>query len=231
MRDWFALVTVNTFANYLPLSAGLAAKAFYLKRVHAMPYSRFAVGQIVLLLLVVTAHGWVGLVLVLLWQPAAGGWLAVGFAAMAASGSLLWLPKRVAQTLAGRWFPWDADAIADLRGCAMKVIGVQVGVLLVAAWSLKLGFSTGNVDASLTACVVFTAVAVLTRLVSVTPGALGLREFLIGGLAVLTGFELQDAVIAAVVTRVAEMIVIFALGGVFTYKLSHRIAATYDEQP
>ena len=64
--DWFALVTVNSFSNYLPLSAGLVAKAFYLKRVHSMPYTEFAVGQGALLLLVIATNGMVGLATVLL---------------------------------------------------------------------------------------------------------------------------------------------------------------------
>jgi uncharacterized membrane protein YbhN (UPF0104 family) len=225
LRDWFALVTVNAFANYLPLSAGLAAKAFYLKRVHAMPYPRFAVGQTALLLLVVATHGMVGLIVVLLWQPTACGWIAAAFAAMLACGGLLWLPER----LRGRWLPWDADTAVKLRACALGVVGVQIGVLLVAACSLKLAFSTGRADVSLAACLVFSAASVLTRLVSFIPGALGVREFAIGGLAVLTGFELQDAVIASVVTRVAEMIAIFSLGGVFSYKLSHRIVSSYED--
>jgi uncharacterized membrane protein YbhN (UPF0104 family) len=230
LRDWFAVVTVNSFANYLPLSAGLAAKAFYLKRVHAMPYRQFAVGQTVLLLLVVATHGCVGLIAVLTWLPATGGgWIAAAFAAMTACGGLLWLPDRVTRHLGRRWASFSAQPIAQLRRCALGVMGVQVGVLLVAAWSLQLGFSTGRADVSLAACVVFSAAAVITRLVSISPGALGLREFLIGGLAVLTGFELQDAVIASVVTRVAEMIAIFILGGVFTFTLSKRIATTYDE--
>jgi uncharacterized membrane protein YbhN (UPF0104 family) len=229
LRDWFAVVTVNSFANYLPLSAGLAAKAFYLKRVHAMPYRRFAIGQTALLLLVVATHGCVGLAAVLIWRPVAGGWIAAAFAAMAACGGLFWLPDRVTRHLGDRWASWSAQPISQLRGCVLSVMGVQIGVLLVAAWSLKLGFSTGHTDVSLAACVVFSAVAVLTRLVSVTPGAVGVREFLIGGLAVLTGFELQDAVIASVITRVAEMVAIFTLGGVFTFTLSKRIATTYDE--
>jgi uncharacterized membrane protein YbhN (UPF0104 family) len=231
MRDWFAVVAMNSFANYLPLSAGLAAKAFYLKRVHAMPYRQFALGQTVLLLLVVATHGCVGLVAIAIWQPTASGPIAAVFAAMAACLGLLWLPDRVTRLLGRRWASFGAQPIAQLRECAPAVMVVQVGVLLAAAWSLQLGFSTGRVDMSLAACVVFSAAAVITRLVSISPGALGVREFLIGGLAMLTGFELQDAVIATVITRVAEMIAIFTLGGVFTYTLSKRIATSYDEDP
>ena len=86
----------------------------------------------------------------------------------------------------------------------------------------------GNAEVGFGACVVFSASTVVTRVVSITPGALGVREFLVGGLAVLTGFELQDAVIAATVTRLAEMAVIFVLGGIFTHQLTGRVASTYE---
>ena len=59
-------------------------------------------------------------------------------------------------------------------------------------------------------------------------GALGVREFLIGGLAVLTGFDLRDAVIAATLARAAEILVVFVLGGVFTWRLSHDLSASYE---
>ena len=75
-RDWFALVTVNSFSNYLPLSAGLVAKAFYLKRVHSVAYAEFAVGQVALLLLVVATNGMVGLATVLMFGSTGVGWVA-----------------------------------------------------------------------------------------------------------------------------------------------------------
>ena len=72
----------------------------------------------------------------------------------------------------------------------------------------------------LLACVLFTAAAVLARFVTLVPGALGVREFLVGGLALLTGFDLRDAVIASTIARAAEITVVFGLGGVFSWSLS-----------
>jgi hypothetical protein len=69
----------------------------------------------------------------------------------------------------------------------------------------------------------------LTRLFSITPGAIGIREFLIGGLAYLTGFELRDAVIASTATRTVEVAVVFALGGLFTRRLSSQVISSYDD--
>ncbi len=76
-RDWFPLVTVNAFTNYLPLSAGMLAKAFYLRRVHNMGYREFAVGQLALLLLVIVTCGVVALATLALWRPPQAGWVAM----------------------------------------------------------------------------------------------------------------------------------------------------------
>jgi uncharacterized membrane protein YbhN (UPF0104 family) len=231
-RDWFALVTVNSFSNYLPLSAGLVAKAYYLKRVHSLPYGQFAVGQMALLLLVVATNGLVGLTTVLLFGSTGVGWVAVGFAAMSAIGALAFLPagatRSFPQFLTRDRFPWDAAAVHAIRRSAASVIPLQLAVLAATSASLQLGFALGDAQVGFAACLIFSAATVITRLVAITPGALGVREFLVGGLAVLTGFELQDAVIASTLARVSEMSVIFVLGGVFTYRLSGRVASSYE---
>jgi uncharacterized membrane protein YbhN (UPF0104 family) len=98
-------------------------------------------------------------------------------------------------------------------------------MLLLSSLGLHLCFRMGEVPVGLAACAVFTAAAVLTRLVTLVPGALGLREFLIGGLALLTGFDLRDAVVAATLARAAEIAVVFLLGGVFTWFLSSDLSS------
>lgn len=233
-RDWLAVVTVNSFSNYLPLSAGLVAKAFYLKRVHSLPYAEFAVGQMALLLLVVATNGAVGLATVLLFGSTGIGWVAIGFAVMCAAGALAFLPpdatRFLTRLLGTERIPWDAAAVAAIRRAAPRVMPLQLLVLMATAASLQMGFALGEAEVGFAPCILFSAATVITRLVAITPGALGVREFLVGGLAVLTGFELQDAVIASTLMRVAEMSVIFVLGGVFTYRLSGRIAATYQTE-
>lgn len=227
-RDWFGLVAVNSFSNYLPLSAGLVAKAFYLKRVHSLPYSEFAVGQLALLLLVVGSNGVFGGLTVLLFGSTGVGWVAAGFAAMCATGALVFLPARATRVLTRARLPWDDVAVRAIRAAAPSVIPIQLGVLIATAASLRLGFALGDADVGFAPCLIFSAATVITRVVAITPGALGIREFLVGGLAVLTGFELQDAVIASTLTRVAEMGVIFLLGSAYTYRLTGQVASTFE---
>jgi hypothetical protein len=223
--DWFRLVTVTSFTNYLPLSAGLVAKAVFLKRMHDMPFRRFAVGQTTLLVLIVATNGVVGLGVVALVFPGhLPGVVGLGFTAMLAAGLLLVLPERVREALSPRWFPFAANVGPEARRHWPGVVVCQVAMLLLASVGLQLCFDMGESRVGLAACVVFNAAAVLTRFVTIVPGALGVREFLIGGLALLTGFDLRDAVVASTLARAAEIVVVFALGGIFTFTLSGDLA-------
>ena len=227
--DWFRLVTVTSFTNYLPLSAGLVAKAVILKRVYSLPFGQFAVGQTTLLVLIVATNGLVGLLLLGIHFPSQlSGVVGLGFGAMLAAGGLLILPHRLRELLSARWFPFAANVGPEARRNWPAVALCQLGMLFAAALGLKLCFAMGESNVGLDACLLFTSAAVLARFVTVVPGALGVREFLIGGLAVLTGFDLRDAVIASTLARAAEILVVFVLGGVFTWRLSDDLAASYE---
>lgn len=226
--DWLAIVSVQSLSNYLPLSAGLVAKGYYFKRVHGMAVGAFGVAQSALLLLFVATNGAVGFAATALVSGGGARWLALGFAAMAAAGSLVLLPPRVGAGIArrtARWIPWNEATADAVRRCAAAVAPAQIGVLLCTALCLQLGFSMNGVEIGLGPCAIFAAATVITRIVSVAPGALGFRELLIGGLAVATGFELEDAVVAATAARAGEMVAVFALGGAFAYRFGDRVAS------
>jgi uncharacterized membrane protein YbhN (UPF0104 family) len=225
--DWFRLVTVSSFTNYLPLSAGMVAKAFFLKRVHLLPYGTFAVGQVALLVVIISTNGVVGLAtLGSLFPEQLFGIIGIGFVVMMFAAAAMFLPDSALARLP-RGMHAAADAAPAFRRAWPVVALLQVGILLASAAGLAIAFDMGESDVGFGACVIFTAAAMLTRLVSITPGAIGIREFLIGALAYLTGFELRDAVIASTATRTIEIAVIFALGGVFTRRISNEVISSY----
>ncbi len=73
------------------------------------------------------------------------------------------------------------------------------------------------------ACLLFSASVAITRLASLTPGSIGFREFLIGSLAYLTGFEFRDALIASTIDRVIELSVVGVLAPVMSAYFSRSI--------
>jgi uncharacterized membrane protein YbhN (UPF0104 family) len=125
---------------------------------------------------------------------------------------------------------WDPNAAPALRRAWPAVALLQVGILLATAAILRISFAMGDSTVGIEACIVFAAASMLTRFVSITPGAIGIREFLVGGLAYLTGFELRDAVIASTAARTVEVAVVFVLGGVFTHRLSRQVISSYADR-
>jgi len=227
--DWFRLVAVSAFTNYLPLSAGMVAKAYFLKRVHSLPYETFALGQLAMLVMFVATNGAVGLATLAFALPDhVFGVVGVGFALMLTATFLLLLPSSVLRWRSRRFMPWDADTAPTLRRAWPAVAVLQLATLLASAGTLQIAFGMGASSVSFAACLVFTSAAMLTRFVAITPGAIGIREFLVGGLAYLTGFELRDAVIASTVTRTVEIVVVFALGAAFTRRLGDQVISSYD---
>ncbi len=104
----------------------------------------------------------------------------------------------------------------------------QVAALFLLAGKLQLAFSFGPETPSFGACLVFSAMTIATRFVSITPGALGVREFLIGGVAYVIGFDMTDAVIASSIDRLIELIILAPLGGFSSWRLSREVAASYS---
>jgi uncharacterized membrane protein YbhN (UPF0104 family) len=230
VRDWFQLVTVSSFTNYLPLSAGMVAKAFFLKRVHLLPYGTFALGQLALLLVIISTNGAVGLATLRLAFPdQLAGIVGAGFVVMLGAGTLMFLPEPLLRRIPDRFQSATKDGAPQLRRAWPTVALLQFAILMASSAGLAIAFDMGASDVGFAACVVFTAASMLTRLFSITPGAIGIREFLIGGLAYLTGFDLRDAVIASTATRTVEVAVVFALGGLFTRRLSSQVISSYDD--
>jgi len=228
--DWFQLVTVSSFTNYLPMSAGMVAKAFFLKRVHLLPYGTFALGQLALLLVIISTNGVVGLTtLGLAFPDQLVGVVGACFVVMIGAGVLMFLPGPLLRRIPERFRSAARDGAPKLRRAWPLVALLQFGILMASSAGLAIAFDMGASDVGFAPCIIFTAASMLTRLFSITPGAIGIREFLIGGLAYMTGFELRDAVIASTATRTVEVAVVFALGGLFTRRLSSQVLSSYDD--
>ena len=226
---WIALAAASSLVNYLPIPAGLIAKGFFLKRVHNLSYVRFAQGQAVIFVLFMLANGVVGLCTVLLWLGRTDAMAVVAaFALMIASTLPLLAPESA-------WGPLR-HLIARMGGPLLRnsraswpAIGLcQVAALFLLAGKLQLAFSFGPETPSYGACLVFSAMTIATRFISITPGALGVREFLIGGVAYVLDFDVADAVIASSIDRLIELIILAPLGGLSSWRLTRELAASYS---
>jgi len=222
--EWFEVVAAGALSNLLPLSAGLVTKAYLVKRLHALSYRSYTGGQLALFLVGLVSSGLVGLVALLGLPWTQGTWI-VGIAClgMLVAGTVLLVPGPLVSRI---WSKLGGVGGADtpgLLGAATTAGALHALTLLLSAGKLYLAFSLGPERVPFAACLVFAAAGIATRFVTVTPGALGVRELLIGALAQLTGFSLGDALIASTIDRVVEVVVICVVGGVASFRLTPRM--------
>lgn len=229
---WLALVITSTLANALPFVAGAAAKGYLLKRIHKLPYSTFAGGQLALFALTIATNGVVGMLLLACFFPARADPIVWGFfVAMALACVVLAVPKVIRRWVGEARFPWPDWSPSDRLRAWLGSALCQGAILLVSGVKLYLCFSMGREQVTLAACILFSASVAVSRLAAITPGAIGVREFLIGSLAYLTGFAFRDALIASTIDRIVELVVVGGLSPVMSYYFQRMIRKTETAIP
>lgn len=229
---WFGLVVVGALANALPFVAGAAAKGYLLKRLHKLPYTTFAGGQVTLFALVICTNGVIGLLLLVLYFRAEAQPIVwVLFLLMACACLVFFLPRLTRNLLGSKRFHWPEWSGRDRTRAWLGGAVCQVVILNLLAAKLYLCFSLGLETVTFSACLLFSASVAITRLASLTPGSIGFREFLIGALAYLTGFEFRDALIASTIDRVVELLVVGVLAPVMSAYFDRMIQRTGKDSP
>jgi uncharacterized membrane protein YbhN (UPF0104 family) len=225
------LAAVNTLANQLPFAGGLVAKGVYLKQQHKLAYTHFLSATMALYVCFVAVNGAVALVVLVGWALVGGieipPALVLGFSGMAASVASLWLPvdalslrgkvgKRLMQ-LAEGW-----RVLSQNIHLVGVMISFQVLMTLLFAGRFWIAFHALSQDVTYAQCLLFSSATVLTRLVNIAPGGLGVREGIVAGVASLLGFEAGISAVAVGIDRLVATSVIIVLGTIYTYVLSKK---------
>lgn len=238
LNEGVGLAAVNTLANQLPFAGGLIAKGVYLKRRYELTYTRFLSATLALYVCFVTANGIVGMVVLGYWalvdDVIVPSLLFLGFLGMTISVFLLWLPIEV-RTIPGKWGRRLAQLLqgwqilSQNRLLLAQLIGLQLLMTLIIAGRFWIAFHILSQDVTLAQCILFAAATILTRLVSIMPGGLGVREAIVAGVASALGFDADVSVVAVSIDRLIATMVIIALGTVYTYILSkHAVDTQYE---
>jgi uncharacterized membrane protein YbhN (UPF0104 family) len=238
LNEGIGLAAVNTLANQLPFAGGMIAKGVYLKQRYKLTYTRFLSATLALYVCFVATNGVVGVAvlayLALVDDTMVPTLLILGFSAMAASVLLLWLPvdassvpdkwgQRLAQLVDG----WQV--LSQNRLLVGELVGVQILIILMFAGRFWIAFHALSQDVTLAQCILFSAATILTRLVSIAPGGFGVREAVVAGVASVLGFDVGVSVVAVGIDRLVATVVIIALGTVYAYILSKKVANAQSE--
>jgi uncharacterized membrane protein YbhN (UPF0104 family) len=131
------------------------------------------------------------------------------------------IPQRLTRLpgRAGRWLHLACQGWQHLRGDRPALLGAclsHLGLLCLSTVSMVLSFNAVNVPISLPSAAMVVALCTLTMVATITPGNLGIREFLVASTAECAGVGFHEGVAAALILRAAALIVNL-VGGAIGY--------------
>jgi uncharacterized membrane protein YbhN (UPF0104 family) len=232
LNESVGLAAVTTLGNQLPFAGGLVARGVYLKQRYDFGYTLFLSSTAALYICFVSVNGILGLValtfLALVGTVALPWYLIVGFATMALSVLALVIPfeRLLPQGWVRRRFRQVTEGWRLLRGELVALgllMGVQILTTLLFGVRYWIAFRALSQEVAYAECILFSAATVLTRLVSVVPGGVGVREGIVAGIASILGFDTSISVVAVGIDRLVATSVIIAVGTVYTYVLSKKV--------
>jgi hypothetical protein len=217
------LTLAASFGNYLPLRAGTILRLQYIKAVHGVGYLRYGGVLGIRTLLLVAVAGLVGLCGAAAMSGsghAVRGGVFILFAALLAAGlgPLLVPVHRLLPSsgLSGRVAAELAGALALIhRNHRMTAYYVALILLQFAILTMRLAVAFDALQQQPVPWVYcfLSPVATILSFISLTPGNLGLREWVIGVVTAGVGFDYAAGIFAATVDRAIAVITLFILGG------------------
>lgn len=225
--DNLAVLVASTLGNYLPMRVGTVIRMRFFKKVHDLDYTAF-VGimglRILLLVFFAGALGCVGLA----GLSAAGHDVSVPvalvFAGMAILGLLALLVPLPGFTgdgrLWGRMLRQLANCHSLLRtnpGAFALLILITFAQFTILGLRLYVSFQVFGLEVSIWVLLLMGPITTLITFINITPGNLGVREWIIGGLAGITGLNFQNGVFAGTLDRSVLMVLTFVIGPICLY--------------
>ena len=238
-KNGFFLSAASSFANQLPISGGVVARGIYLKKKYDLSYASFFGASAALFICFLSANGFVGMLILfygmffksISYNPT----LLLTFVLMFASLFVFFVPidkvgiskklKKQLSYIAEGWTLFQRNP-----NLMMKLIFLQMLAVLLLAIRYWLAFQMLSQPVNLSEVMLFSSASVLTQLVSIAPGGIGVREAIVGSMASLLGFDLDVGVLAVGLDHLTETFIIFLIGGISTIMLGKQISAPNDDE-
>lgn len=227
-RESFYVSILTAVGNFFgPLFGGLSIRAVYLKKIHHLPYSKFTATLVGYYLLMFIGNSLLALVGLLLLEDTHqtlyltgifGAWLLlfIGFAFVRLPqknkldfmqrNRVLRFMHKVLYDIDAGWRVLLADKRLMAQAALLAVFNLAMVVLitLVEFWAL-------NISITLPALLLYSALVQVSILLSITPGAVGVREALLLVVATTLGVTGQEILQVAIIDRGVQFIIIALL--------------------
>ncbi len=234
-RDGFLLTAASTLVNQLPISGGIISKGFYLKHKYNLSYTVFISSTMALFVCFVVANGFMGMsilfYLILFKKIVVHPALLIAYTTMAACLLIFRLPLgriKIPEKIRS----WSYQAIEGWMLISKnpvllcQIIGLQFLLVLLLAVRYWLAFHMLSQDVTVAQTLLFSTASILTQLVSIAPGGLGVREAIVSGVASTLGFDAGVSLVAVGLDRLVSTIMVVLLGWISIVILSKQISNT-----
>ncbi len=222
--EGFGLSALNTMANFYFTKAGIAAKGVYLKKQHQFPYAHFLSSTAGAYVVTLLSQGMLGLGFTLI--SAGNGRvspeLVIAFAALTACGFALflvptprlrksrWLPERISRVIEG----WEL--VKRHRRILLLLAFLDIWCIFIQALRLYFSYHTLGYDVRLLHCFVIAPLSTLAAITSLTPGAVGIRQAVVGYSSELLDIGLAEGVMASTIDHAIGTVWVFCFGLLFS---------------
>lgn len=229
IKEWFGLSVVTTMSNYLaPFRGGAVLRAVYLKKRHQFSFAYFLSTLSGLYVITFFVNSLVGLITTLLIYQFYSIFSPIVFVAfliifLSTSSIIIFSPKisKTKYTLINKilnvingWHMIKSNIRILLFTVLVTFLNLLIFLLMV-----KIEFAVFGIEISFLKSLFIAVVSTLSLFISITPGALGIKEAIMSLSSILVGATAAQALSVALLDRVVFLALIFILGPIFSYYL------------
>ena len=232
-EEYFSLSTASALANYMTFFRGGAGlRALYLKTKYKLPLADFLSTFSVMYLIYFMLNSMTGLLGMILLSFEGVPFdfpLCIGFMILFSSSLIVMVlspmlpecnrfPLRVIVRIVNGW-----DRVRRNRNLLLRLIAANMAYLLLIILQTKVAFATYKVSMSWGAAMFFSAAKCLALLVSVTPGSIGIVEWLSVYMANTLPYTPSEALMAQALMRTVTITTLLMIGPFAVHYLNRKI--------
>ena len=236
-KEWFGLSIITTMGNLLtPFRGGATVRAVYLKKIHQFSYSHFLSTLAGIYVITFLINSLVGLLTMICLYCFYGLFNILIFAIFLCLflfllGIVIFSPElketeysfinKFIKVINGWHLIKSNKKIITVTGL-IALINVVIMLLMI-----FLEFKVFGVSISLLSVLFLSIVSTLGLFISITPGALGIREAIVAFTATVINIPIPQALTVSILDRAVGLAIIFILGPIFSYILMNQKIKKY----
>lgn len=233
--DATGLTIINTFFNNVAIKGGTLARGYFLKKIHNFSYTNFIFTLSTFALIELISAGFIGICCLIIIYFTRGYlnlylfllFIVFFIGSIAATAVPLhkvfknngWLGKKLIE-LNEAWVK-----IKRNKNKIRLLFLLSFSQYIIFALRFKYGFQVLYGHSSLIDSLLISTIGILSFLLSITPGGIGIREFLTGATYKLINGNMVEAVVITALDRLISTVVFFILGMAFIFYFLKKINA------